>query len=63
MRKDDQLDIVLTCGERPADTLIVSGPLRLWARLLDTLGGAHADTALRPTGSDGEASPRTAESA
>ena len=43
MRTDDQLDIVLTSAERPADTLIVSGPLHLWARLLTALGAGQSE--------------------
>jgi len=41
VRDDDQLDIVLTSGERSAETLIVSGPLHLWARLVAALGTAQ----------------------
>ena len=40
-RAGAQLDIVLTCGEQPAETLIISGPLHLWATLLDALGPGH----------------------
>jgi hypothetical protein len=47
--KHDQLDIVLTCGEQPGQTLVVSGPLTLWAKLLSALVPSSTDATVQFT--------------
>jgi hypothetical protein len=60
MPNDDRLDLVLTSGDCSTDTLIVCGPLHLWARLLRAL--AHEANAAT-SGDDAESSDPRARAA